>query len=314
MGIYIKRMALVITVIFFYIQVGYGCVCVVPNDEEKDAIREELSIFEETMWKLVDTGTSATKKFWLEQEIDRIGGVDKEDEEGRTLLMMVSEIGDQESVVLLLNRGAFIDKTKSNGGTALMTACTHGHSDVVKTLLMAGADMYQEDYCGNTPLTMAAYNNRLEIVKMLMAHDFYDGSLAEGVVRCELAVPSKIPFLREEMQHILEDMKKVKEHCWLKWLTSSCMLKNVGLVKDVEDIICSYVGEYMDGVFIHELLAIKKDLVSKDDVIFKGNGDRREEQGTFEVVCASEKKRSSRRRYNAFALAVGVGEACCVLS
>uniref|UniRef100_A0A7S4C4G1 Uncharacterized protein n=1 Tax=Chrysotila carterae TaxID=13221 RepID=A0A7S4C4G1_CHRCT len=68
--------------------------------------------------------------------------VDVLDEEGRTMLMRASALGNVTLVQLLLNHGASVNACDSRGGTSLMRATMAGAAPAVKLLLSARADAH----------------------------------------------------------------------------------------------------------------------------------------------------------------------------
>lgn len=76
-----------------------------------------------------------------------------------TMLIAAADRGFNDSVKVLLEKGATINWTDSNNGTALYYAVKCGHYETVKILLDNGADasIQERIHTGNTPLHQAVY-------------------------------------------------------------------------------------------------------------------------------------------------------------
>jgi ankyrin repeat protein len=100
--------------------------------------------------------------------LDAGAEIDSRDGNGRTALLYASSGPFEETVTLLLTRGAEVNAQGSlEGFTALMTAAAEGQVEVVRRLLDHGADRSIEDTDGDTALTFARQNGHSEVVELL---------------------------------------------------------------------------------------------------------------------------------------------------
>lgn len=116
---------------------------------------------------------AAAERGWtkeLKALIDEEAGVDAEDAEGQTALMIASSRGHEKIVELLLRAGADTNAKDAGGETALHKAVRGGSAASMRALLNQGAQADAADSYGNTPLHFAArYEQRLT-VEMLLSH------------------------------------------------------------------------------------------------------------------------------------------------
>lgn len=73
-----------------------------------------------------------------------------------------------ETVELLLSKGADIDLGKENGASPLYIACQEGHDTIVQILLTKGADINKCTKNGTSPLTIACQEGHESIVQTLV--------------------------------------------------------------------------------------------------------------------------------------------------
>lgn len=100
--------------------------------------------------------------------IDAGAAVDTPSDRGTPLVVAVDK-GREESVLLLLRKGADVKKARlPNGTTALMTAAGSGQVAMLTPLLGAGADVDERGGVGETALMWAAESGRLESVRALL--------------------------------------------------------------------------------------------------------------------------------------------------
>eukprot|EP00439_Symbiodinium_sp_Y106_P036751 s681_g4.t1 len=87
---------------------------------------------------------------------------------GKTALMLASQSGRLELVVLFLRAHAAKNLTDLDGKTALMLASENGHFEVARLLLEAGAEKEPADRTGKTALVLASESGHLEVVRLLL--------------------------------------------------------------------------------------------------------------------------------------------------
>ena len=80
--------------------------------------------------------------------------------------------GDTKKVLALLHNGTDVNTTVPIVGThALMVAAAFGHEDTVRVLIDRGADVNTQDLTGWTPLHAAAFKGNIQIVRLLLAEE-----------------------------------------------------------------------------------------------------------------------------------------------
>ncbi|KAA0172617.1 hypothetical protein FNF27_05843 [Cafeteria roenbergensis] len=87
---------------------------------------------------------------------------------GTTALTAAAAGGSKATVELLLDRGADLAAKDSMGYTVLMAAAARGHKDTVELLLDRGADLAAKDSDGKTALMRAASSGNKDMVKLLL--------------------------------------------------------------------------------------------------------------------------------------------------
>lgn len=95
------------------------------------------------------------------------GDINAKTEEGNTLLMMASKIGDKPTVKFVLSQTPDLDAQNMAGATALMIAAKYGHDHVVKMLLKEGADPMIRNNGGITAARFAIAYNHPEVYDQL---------------------------------------------------------------------------------------------------------------------------------------------------
>lgn len=81
--------------------------------------------------------------------------------------MVAVELGRDNVVETLINKGADVNKQDNIGGTALMLAALYRHINIVKKLLKSGADVNAKTKFDATTLSIAKMKGFSRIIKIL---------------------------------------------------------------------------------------------------------------------------------------------------
>lgn len=144
---------------------------------------ENLQLLNEQMFRAC---TSANMQL-LQDALNKGAQVHAQNDQGKTPLMMVSELGNAALVEYLITRKADTLATNKAGESALHFAIKKSEHSVesspkviqsdriddkitecVQLLIKAGADIEAPDSYGNTPLMCAILNNQLQTVDLLL--------------------------------------------------------------------------------------------------------------------------------------------------
>jgi ankyrin repeat protein len=85
-----------------------------------------------------------------------------------TVLHKAADIGNEEMVVLLLQKGALVNVEEEKGMTPLHLASQKGHLEVVRLLLLSDAKVHSKNGDRLTPLDLAVTGGHLEVSRMLL--------------------------------------------------------------------------------------------------------------------------------------------------
>lgn len=83
-------------------------------------------------------------------------------------LQTASARGHSKIVQMLLDKGADVNAQGGKYGNALQAASRSGHGEIVRLLIDKGADLEVVDFDGCTPVKLAAYRGHLGVVKLLV--------------------------------------------------------------------------------------------------------------------------------------------------
>ena len=96
--------------------------------------------------------------------------VNARDNDGDTPLTSIAEVNNVEALKVLLDAGAKVSAANNDGETALMLAASNGMLNNVRALILAGADVNARDKQGKTALMLANEANEAAVVRLLKAH------------------------------------------------------------------------------------------------------------------------------------------------
>ena len=109
-------------------------------------------------------GDEETIIMFLERGID----INAKDNLGKTALHHATERGDMDIITLLLDRGADIHVIDNYGRTALHYAARMGDKDIITLLLDKGADIHAKNNYGDTALHKATERGDKDMVALLL--------------------------------------------------------------------------------------------------------------------------------------------------
>ncbi|KAL7972789.1 HET protein [Trichoderma sp. SZMC 28014] len=87
---------------------------------------------------------------------------------GMTPASIASLYGNEDTLKLLLEKGANFETTDDYGHMALLYAVEHKHLNTIKLLLEKGTNINAKDGNGQTALSLAAWHEELDMVKLLL--------------------------------------------------------------------------------------------------------------------------------------------------
>lgn len=96
--------------------------------------------------------------------------VNLRDKDGDSALIAVADLNNVEALKTLLDAGAKVNVTNNVGQTALMIAASGGRVHNVRALILAGADVNARDKEGKSALMYAISENETAVARLLKAH------------------------------------------------------------------------------------------------------------------------------------------------
>jgi len=107
----------------------------------------------------------------VEEHLQKGGGTEFVDKEGKTALLVASSAGHTKIVEMFLGGQAMPEHPDKYGRTALLLASAAGHTETVKTLLDLGkAQIEHADINGSTALLLASAAGHVETVETILNH------------------------------------------------------------------------------------------------------------------------------------------------
>lgn len=115
--------------------------------------------------------------------------VNRQDKDGKTLLMQASYEGSLEEVKALIKAGAFVNVQNKDGITALMGASHQGYFDIVEILLQNKAIIDLQDKRGDSALSFSMKEKYYDTASILVKHSKKEDDLwlFENVIDINLA-------------------------------------------------------------------------------------------------------------------------------
>jgi RNA polymerase primary sigma factor len=117
------------------------------------------------------------------------------------LLKLASLSGNNEVVLLRINKGDDLNAVDEKGRTALILASSKGHIDVCKILLDAGADFRIKDFEYNDVLAVVPLDKKSELFK-----------LVDQKLNNQLLVPEQHPSLEKKISQVEDNQFSASEN------------------------------------------------------------------------------------------------------
>ena len=137
-------------------------------------INEKLSIFSQAPIHKIIESKEKNKHDVLKKMLDLGSDPNIKDSNGWSALHYSCQLGDYNSVEILLNNGASIDAYSNNKRIPLHLAAYRGFPNIVELLLKNGSDPNYQDELKCTPLHLAAKKGHVKCIELLL---FYGAEL-----------------------------------------------------------------------------------------------------------------------------------------
>lgn len=144
---------------------GYEDTTQLLLDYDADVL--DLNIGKSTpVYLAVANSQIATARLLLQQKSS--AQLDIRAKDGWTLLHKAADMGNEEMVTLLLQKGAMVNAEDEKTMRPLHLAARKGHLEIVRLLFLAGAEVHSKASHRLTPLDYAVTSGHLEVAKMLL--------------------------------------------------------------------------------------------------------------------------------------------------
>ena len=134
-------------------------------------INEKKSIFSQAPIHKIIESKEKNKHEVLQQMLDLGSDPNIRDSNGWTALHYACQLGDYESVEILIEKDALINAYSNNKRIPLHLAAYKGFPNIVEFLLKNGSDPNYKDELGCTPLHLAAKKGNVKCIEILLNYD-----------------------------------------------------------------------------------------------------------------------------------------------
>ena len=134
-------------------------------------INEKISIFSQAPIHKIIESKEQNKHDVLKKMLDLGSDPNIKDSNGWSALHYACQLGDYESVEILINNDALIDTYSNNKRIPLHLASYRGFPNIVELLLKFGSDPNYKDELGCTPLHLAAKKGNVKCIELLLDYD-----------------------------------------------------------------------------------------------------------------------------------------------
>ena len=131
-------------------------------------INEKISIFWQAPIHKIIESKKKNKYEVLNKMLDLGSDPNIRDSNGWSALHYACQLGDLQSVIILVEKGSMIDSYSNNKRTPLHLAALKGYPEIVQFLLENGSDQDFQDELGCTPLHLAAKKGHVECINILL--------------------------------------------------------------------------------------------------------------------------------------------------
>ena len=133
-------------------------------------INEKISIFSQAPIHKIIESKEENKHEVLKKMLDLGSDPNIKDSNGWSALHYACQLGDYESVEILINSDAIIDAYSNNKRIPLHLASYRGYPNIVEFLLKNGSDPNYKDELGCTPLHLAAKKGNVKCMEFLLGY------------------------------------------------------------------------------------------------------------------------------------------------
>ena len=134
-------------------------------------LNEKISIFSQAPIHKIIESKESNKHDVLKKMLDLGSDPNIKDSNGWSALHYACQLGDFQSVEILINNGALIDAYSNNKRIPLHLASYRGFSNIVEYLLKNGSDPNYKDELGCTPLHLAAKKGNVKCIDFLLKYE-----------------------------------------------------------------------------------------------------------------------------------------------
>ena len=134
-------------------------------------INEKISIFSQAPIHKIIESKEKNKHEVLKKMLDLGSDPNIKDSNGWSALHYACQLGDYDSVEILINHGALINAYSNNKRIPLHLAAYKGYPNIVELLLKNGSDPNHKDELGCSPLHLAAKKGNVKCIELLLICD-----------------------------------------------------------------------------------------------------------------------------------------------
>ncbi len=120
-----------------------------------------------------------------------------DDKHGNTLLHILAQLGQADSVLSYIKRGVNIDPLNTDNCTPLLLAVINNHFETVEILLNNGADPNKETIAGLNCLDFAKDLESNELLELLKKHGAKESKTPDGECDTIIITPKTLKYIQK---------------------------------------------------------------------------------------------------------------------